>query len=68
MTAQEFITEARAVGLTFSRNGERLAVTAEPGAMTDDVKRWLKAEKETILRAVDAAQTCPPRQPARVGR
>jgi len=67
MTAQEFITEARAVGLTFSHNGDKLAVDAEPGSLTDDVRRWLRDERETILAAVDAAQTCPPRQPARAG-
>jgi len=55
MTAQEFITEARALGLRFHRSGERLSVDAEQGSLTADVKRWLRDEKETILRAVDAA-------------
>ena len=68
MTAEQLLSECEAVGLRFVRRGDRLAVDAEPGAMTPAVKAWLRDEKETILRAVDSAQTRPPRQPARAGR
>jgi len=56
MTGKQFITEAQALGLRFHRNGDKLAVDAEPGSMTPDVRAWLKDEKATILRALTEAQ------------
>jgi len=55
MNATEFLDECEALGLRFHRNGSRLAVDAQPGSITPDVRRWLRDEKETILRAVDEA-------------
>lgn len=66
MTAEQLLSECEAVGLRFARNGDRLAVDAEPGSLTDDVKRWLAAEKAAILAAVDAAAE-PQGEPVELG-
>jgi len=56
MTGKQFIDEARKLGLRFTRRGGRLAVDAEPGSLTPEVRAWLKDEKATILRALTEAQ------------
>jgi len=67
MTAQEFIHEAQRLGLRFARNGDKLSVDAEQGSLTPAVKAWVSNEKETILRAVDAASIPEDVEPIELG-